>query len=141
MEPDTEVSFTMPMILPKFYYAIKFDRVPCLLISHLNTFQVRFIRANCARLVVETNQSSKLYYNVDNTREYHEIGEEPNFLELDEETVPSIITLLKRYPKYIKLEELPHEDLAQKMRIAQDLWEKRLLMTKDILEPFKFDDD
>ena len=22
MEPDTEVSFTMPMILPKFYYAI-----------------------------------------------------------------------------------------------------------------------
>ena len=117
------------------------DRVPCLLISHLNTFQVRFIRANCARLVVETNQSSKLYYNVDNTREYHEIGEEPNFLELDEETVPSIITLLKKYPNYIKLEDLPHEDLAQKMRIAQDLWEKRLLMTKEILEPFKFDDD
>ena len=78
---------------------------------------------------------------MDNTREYHEIGEEPKFFEIDVETVPCIKSLLNAYPNYITLEELPIEDLAEKMRIAQDLWEKRLIITREVLEPFKFDDD
>ena len=48
---------------------------------------------------------------------------------------------MKTYPNYITFEELPLEDLAEKMRIAQDLWEKRLLLTREVLEPFKFDDE
>ena len=108
--------------------------------------QVRLIRANCVRLVTEIDNSTKLYYNVENTREYHEIGDEPNFLELDEETVPSVVALIQAYPKYIKVEELPilakiSSDLAKKMRVAQDLWERRLLITRECLEAFKFDDD
>ena len=78
---------------------------------------------------------------MENTREYHEIGDEPKFFEVEEETVPCINFLIKTYPNYITIEELPLEDLAEKMRIAQDLWEKRLLVTSDVLEPFKFDDD
>ena len=78
---------------------------------------------------------------MDNTREYHQIGEEPQFFEIEVETVPCIKSLINAYPNYITVEELPIEDLAEKMRIAQDLWEKRLIITKEILEPFKFDDD
>ena len=108
-------------------------------IFHWN--QVRLIRANCVRLVEDTDKSHKLYYNVDNTREYHEIGEIPNFLEIDEETLPCVQALIQAYPNFVPIEELPIEDLEQKMKIAQDMWEKKLLMTEEVLEPFKFDDD
>ena len=102
--------------------------------------QVRFIRARCVRLIREANGCSKLYYNVDNTREYHEIGPEPNFLEIDDATVPAIEALIQSYPKYVSVEALPIQDLDQKMRVAQDLWERKLLVTREVLDAFKFDD-
>merc|ERR1712150_45338 len=102
---------------------------------------VRLIRGNCVRLVEDIDHSYKLYFNGDNTREYHEIGDNPNFLEMDEKTVPCIQALIQAYPNYLSIEELPIDDLEQKMKIAQDMWEKRLLMTEECLEPFKFDDD
>ena len=102
---------------------------------------VRLIRANCIRLVEDVDKSYKLYYNVDNTREYHEIGEDPNFLEIDEDTMPCVQALIQAYPNFLAIEKLPIEDLEQKMKIAQDMWEKKLLMTEERLEPFKFDDD
>ena len=85
--------------------------------------------------------NNKLYFNVDNTREYHEIGDNPNFLEIDKETLPCITALIQAYPNYMSIEELPIDDLEKKMKVAQDMWEKRLLMTEECLEPFKFDDD
>ena len=60
---------------------------------------------------------------------------------MDEKTVPCIKALIQAYPNYLSIEELPIDDLEQKMKIAQDMWEKRLLMTEECLEPFKFDDD
>ena len=82
----------------------------------------------------------KLYYNVENTREYHEIGPEPYFLEIDEETAPAIEALIQSYPKYRSVESLPLADSDKKMQVAQDLWEKKLVLTRQTLENFKFDD-
>ena len=35
---------------------------------------------------------------------------------------------------YVKVEELPIEDLEARMRVLSDLWEKGILMTEEPLE-------
>ena len=70
-----------------------------------------------------------------------EVEETVTTVEIDEETLPCVQALIQAYPNFVPIEELPIEDLEQKMKIAQDMWEKKLLMTEDVLEPFKFDDD
>ena len=93
--------------------------------------EIRLIRAHCLRLVSEES-AIKIYFNVENTREYEEI--EPQFLELDSDTAPAIEALIENYPNYTKVENLPIEELDLKMKVVQDLWEKKLLLTKSPLE-------
>ena len=59
---------------------------------------------------------------------------ELQFLELDAETAPAIEALIEKYPKFVKVESLPIEQLDLKMKVVQDLWEKKLLLTKSPLE-------
>jgi lysine-specific demethylase/histidyl-hydroxylase NO66 len=94
--------------------------------------EIRLIRAHCLRLVVEEDTSIRIYYNVENTREYEEVG--PQFLELDADTAPGIEALIQHYPNYVKVVDLPIEELDLKMKVVQDLWEKKLLLTKFPLE-------
>ncbi len=62
--------------------------------------EVRLLRGNICRLVTEEDEI-KLYYCVENSREYQEV--EPQYLEVDAETAPLIETLLNEYPKYMKV--------------------------------------
>ena len=55
-------------------------------------------------------------------------------MEVDSETAPAIEALIQKYPEYMKVEDLPIEQLDTKMKVVQDLWEKKLLLTKEPLE-------
>ena len=55
-------------------------------------------------------------------------------LEVDSEAAPGIQALIQSYPNYIKVEDLPIQELDLKMKVVQDLWEKKLLLTKNPLE-------
>lgn len=94
--------------------------------------QIRLIRANCLRLVVDDDNIIRIYYCVENTREYQEI--EPQYLEVDMATAPAIEALINQYPEFMKVENLPIDELDLKMKVVQDLWEKKLLVTKAPLE-------
>jgi len=95
--------------------------------------KIRLIRAHCLRLVEDsTDQTIKIYFNVENSREYEEV--EPMFLEVEADLVPAFKALINSYPAYIKVENLPIEELDMKMKVVQDLWEKKLLLTKNALE-------
>jgi len=95
--------------------------------------KIRLIRAHCLRLVEDsTDQTIKIYFNVENSREYEEV--EPMFLEVEADLVPAFKALINAYPAYIKVENLPIEELDMKMKVVQDLWEKKLLLTKNPLE-------
>ena len=74
----------------------------------------------------------KINFSVENTREYQEV--EPQSMEVDSETAPAIEALIQKYPEYMKVEDLPIEQLDTKMKVVQDLWEKKLLLTKEPLE-------
>ena len=58
--------------------------------------KIRLIRAHCLRLVTEgfredsEEPNIRIYYSVENTREYQEIG--PQFMEVDSDTAPAIGT-------------------------------------------------
>jgi len=97
--------------------------------------KIRLIRNTAVRLVTE--DSVKLYYSTENTREYHEVEEQ--FLELEEEQAPALEFLINNYPAYVKVEQLPLDNIEDKMKVAGDLWEKKILMTSEPLES-KYDD-
>ena len=96
--------------------------------------EVRLLRANCIRLVCEDEDKVRIYHSVDNTREYHETEEQ--FMEVDPEMAPAIEELISSYPKYRTAESLnvEGESLEDKMRLVQDLWERKILMTREPLE-------
>ncbi len=43
--------------------------------------------------------------------------------------------LITGYPAWVRVEELPGDDLEVKMRLVGDLWEKGILITRQTLEP------
>jgi len=95
--------------------------------------KIRLIRAHCLRLVEDsTDQTIKIYFNVENSREYEEV--EPMFLEVEADLIPAFKALINSYPAYMKVENLPIGELDMKMKVVQDLWEKKLLLTKNPLE-------
>lgn len=102
--------------------------------------EVKFIRKNCVRLVVEDEQI-KLYFSSENPMVYHE-DEEPQYLEISLELAPAINHLISQYPEYTKIEDLPisSEDIGETIQVVSDLWERGLLFTKESLEPCDYDD-
>lgn len=92
---------------------------------------VRLLRANIMRLVQEEDKV-RIYYYVDNSKEYCEY--EPNFIEIEPEEAASVEVLIRSYPEYVGVSQLPLEDDERKVQMVTALWERGLLMTE---KPFK----
>ncbi|XP_071996864.1 ribosomal oxygenase 1 [Engystomops pustulosus] len=93
---------------------------------------IRFLRGGIARLCSE-GDACLLYYSTDNSRVYHR--EEPKSIEVDAEHVDAIEYLLHCYPQYVTVESLPCEDLDDKLAVANMLFEKGLLISRERLAP------
>ena len=94
------------------------------------------IRSTAVRLVTEED-TVMLYYSTENTREYHEV--EPQSLEIGADLAPAVEHLVTSYPEYVRVEDLPLDDLQDRMKVVGDLWERGILMTSEPLEA-KYDD-
>lgn len=92
--------------------------------------KIRLIRANVLRMVRHGDEI-RVYYSSENSKEYH--GFEENFLEIDPTDAPAVEVLIKMYPKFITPDALQLEDDDRNLSVAQDLWEKGILMTEDPL--------
>lgn len=88
--------------------------------------KVKLLKANILRLVDEDN-SLRVYFHSDNSKEYHEY--EPTFMEIEEDDTPVISMLVNEYPEFIVVKDLPLDDEERKLAIVTDLWEKGLLIT------------
>jgi len=97
---------------------------------------VRLIRSTAVRLVPEED-TVMLYYSTENTREYHEV--DAQCLEIGADLAPAVEHLITSYPEFVKVEDLPLDDLQDRMKVVGDLWERGILMTSDPLEA-KYDD-
>jgi bifunctional lysine-specific demethylase and histidyl-hydroxylase NO66 len=92
---------------------------------------IKLIRKNCLRLVVEED-SCLIYHNLDNSKVWKE--KEPQFLECEVDAAPAIEFLIKSYPKYVTVDELPMETDEEKIVVASCLYDKGLLVTGEPLE-------
>lgn len=92
--------------------------------------EIRLIRANAIRIVTE-EEVVRVYYSVDNTREYREMDEQ--FLEVEADSAPAVEMLARNYPEYTRADELPLK-LDEQMKVVQDLWERKLIVTREKLE-------
>ncbi|XP_033874863.2 ribosomal oxygenase 1 [Acipenser ruthenus] len=92
--------------------------------------KIRLLRKGVARLCSE-GEAVILYHTVENSRVYHK--EEPKFFEVDPEHTDSVEFLIHSYPTYVTVESLPCEIPDDKISIAELLFEKGLLLTKNPL--------
>merc|ERR1712112_21547 len=97
---------------------------------------IRLVRSTAVRLVQE-DDTVMLYYSTDNTREYHEVDSQ--CMEIGPDLAPALEHLITNYPEWSKVEQLPLDDLEERMKVAGDLWEKGIVITSEPLEP-KYDD-
>ncbi|KAH8279532.1 hypothetical protein KR044_011911, partial [Drosophila immigrans] len=95
------------------------------------TTEVRLLRANILRLIVE-GTALRLYYYVDNALEYCKF--DANYMEIQPEEAPAVEALIKAYPEYTPVRKLPISSRDRRIEVATALWERGLLMTK---KPFK----
>uniref|UniRef100_A0A1Q3EYJ7 Bifunctional lysine-specific demethylase and histidyl-hydroxylase n=1 Tax=Culex tarsalis TaxID=7177 RepID=A0A1Q3EYJ7_CULTA len=103
-------------------YAFNSDGTVPLQTTFTERTTVRLLRRNIVRLVNEEN-TLRLYYHTENSREYHEF--EPNFLEVDQDAALGVELLVKIYPEPVAIGALPVED---KVEFAKSLWEKGLIV-------------
>lgn len=87
----------------------------------------RLTRANILRMV-KCEEALRIYYHADNTKEYHEV--DMNFIEVEEEAGILIEDLIKNYPIFQSLDDLPQEmDPEVSIGVLNELWSRGLLMT------------
>uniref|UniRef100_A0A1A9X4M9 Bifunctional lysine-specific demethylase and histidyl-hydroxylase n=1 Tax=Glossina brevipalpis TaxID=37001 RepID=A0A1A9X4M9_9MUSC len=86
---------------------------------------VRLLRANILRLVEEEGKM-RIYYYSDNSKVYCEY--ESTFIEIKDSQAASIEVLIKSYPEYVSVSQLPMEQSEEKINLTQALWERGLLM-------------
>ena len=74
---------------------------------------VQDLKNICCNRLVEEDDTYRIYYSCENSKEYHEY--ELQFLEVDAEFIPAIKMIIKKYPQYVRVEDLPINDLDKKV--------------------------
>lgn len=88
--------------------------------------KIRLIRANVVRMV-RHDSGIRVYYSSENAKDHH--GFEENYLEINPSDAPAVEVLIKAYPLYITPRDLQLENNDKNLFVAQDLWERGILMT------------
>ncbi|XP_040598714.1 ribosomal oxygenase 1 [Mesocricetus auratus] len=89
--------------------------------------EVHMLQDGIARLVGEGGRLF-LYYTVENSRVYH--LEEPKCLEIDPQQADAMELLLRSYPEFVKVGDLPCDSVEDQLSLATTLYDKGLLLTK-----------
>ncbi|XP_029211683.2 ribosomal oxygenase 1-like [Acropora millepora] len=89
--------------------------------------EVRLIRRGVARLVVE-GECVNVYHTLENSRVYHQ--NELDRVEFGLEAGPMVEIILASFPEYIKVSDLPHDDINYKVDLVTLLYEKGILVRK-----------
>ncbi|KAM9646247.1 ribosomal oxygenase 1 [Trichechus inunguis] len=89
--------------------------------------EVHMLQDGIARLVGEGGHLF-LYYTVENSRVYH--LEEPKFLEIFPQQADAMELLLRSYPEFVRIGDLPCDSVEDQLSLATMLYDKGLLITK-----------
>jgi len=76
--------------------------------------QIKFIRYGVVRIVAEEDEI-RLYHSLENSYDPNQ-EVEPHYIEIDSQHVEAVEYLIKTYPSYISIEQLPLETIEQKVK-------------------------
>lgn len=88
--------------------------------------KIRLVRGNVVRMVRHDN-GIRVYYSSENSKDHH--GFEENYLEINPSDAPAVEVLIKAYPLFLTPTDLQLENNDKNLFVAQDLWERGILMT------------
>jgi lysine-specific demethylase/histidyl-hydroxylase NO66 len=95
----------------------------------------RLARPGIARLALEGGKAV-LYHCVDNSRVYQ--GNPPSPMEFEMDDAPALELLLTTVePRWIQVQDLIHDDVEEKMEIAQALYDEGILSILQTEKPDK----
>uniref|UniRef100_A0A8C2QFD2 Bifunctional lysine-specific demethylase and histidyl-hydroxylase n=2 Tax=Cricetulus griseus TaxID=10029 RepID=A0A8C2QFD2_CRIGR len=89
--------------------------------------EVHMLQDGIARLVGEGGRLF-LYYSVENSRVYH--LEEPKCLEIHPQQADAMELLLRSYPEFVRVRDLPCDSVEDQLSLATMLYDKGLLLTR-----------
>lgn len=89
--------------------------------------EVHMLQDGVARLLGEGGHLF-LYYTVENSRVYH--LEEPKCLEILPQQADAVELLLRSYPEFVRVGDLPCDSVEDQLSLATMLYDKGLLLTK-----------
>ncbi|KAM6202009.1 ribosomal oxygenase 1 [Rhynchocyon petersi] len=89
--------------------------------------EVHMLQGGIARLVGEGGHLF-LYYTVENSRIYH--LEEAKYLEIYPQQADAMELLLRSYPEFVRVGDLPCDTVEDQLSLATMLYDKGLLITK-----------
>uniref|UniRef100_A0A8C4ZB05 Bifunctional lysine-specific demethylase and histidyl-hydroxylase n=1 Tax=Gadus morhua TaxID=8049 RepID=A0A8C4ZB05_GADMO len=92
--------------------------------------RVQLIRAGCARLCSD-GEVIELYYTTDNSRVYHK--EELKSFEIKTECADAVEFLIHAYPKFVSVRSIPCDSVAERIALAELLFEKGIIRTAEPL--------
>lgn len=87
--------------------------------------------------LVTNEESIRVYYNVNNSKIYQ--GEEPQYLEINEDQAVGVEFLIKSYPNYVSVEDLPLSNDDEKLTLVADMWNLGILLTEEPIGNMNYD--
>ena len=95
--------------------------------------KLKLVRKRCIRLIYERKtKTNRLYFNVENTRIYHEV--DLKSIELDSVDAKNIKFLIRKYPKFCTANDLKFGDEQSKLELVMGLYEKGILISEKKIE-------
>lgn len=88
--------------------------------------QIKLIRYACCRLVVEDEETVRLYHTLENSKIYQE--KSPQYVEIPNDLSIGVEFLINNYPNLCKVRDIPLDDSEDRLEIANLLFDKGLLV-------------
>lgn len=91
--------------------------------------QIKLIRYGCCRLVVEDEESVRLYHTLENSKIYQE--KEPQYVEVQSDLSIGVEFIINSYPNLCRVREIPLDSLDDRLEVANLLFDKGLIVVNE----------
>ena len=91
--------------------------------------EIKLIRYGCCRLVVEDEESVRLYHTLENSRIYQE--KEAQYVEIPSDLSIGVEFLINNYPSLSTIRQIPLDKLDDRLEIANLLFDKGLILVNE----------
>jgi len=91
--------------------------------------EIKLVRYGCCRIVVENEDSVRLYHTLENSRIYQE--KEAQYVEIPSDLSVGVEFVINNYPNLCTVREIPLDNLDDRLEVANLLFDKGLIVVNE----------